>query len=85
MTPVWLFGIAGFLVVGVAIFAVWMWGTANATTVIVIRHADKEAGNLVDPQLSAAGEARAALLERMAEQWATGVSPLTQTATAAHV
>ena len=26
----------------------------------------------------------AALLERMAEQWATGVSPLTQTATAAH-
>src|SRR5580692_6021674 len=65
MTPVWLFGIAGFLVVGVAIFAVWMWGTANATTVIVIRHADKEAGNLVDPQLSAAGEARAALLERM--------------------
>jgi broad specificity phosphatase PhoE len=65
MTPVWLFGIAGFLVVGVAIFAVWMWGTANATTVIVIRHADKEAGNQVDPQLSAAGEARAALLERM--------------------
>ncbi len=26
----------------------------------------------------------AALLERMAEQWASGVSPLTQTATAAH-
>jgi broad specificity phosphatase PhoE len=65
MTPVWVFGIAGFLVVGVAIFAVWMWGTANATTVIVIRHAEKEDGNLVDPQLSAAGEARAALLERM--------------------
>jgi phosphohistidine phosphatase SixA len=65
MTPVWLFGTAGFLAVGVAIFAVWIWGTANATTVIVIRHAEKEAGNLVDPQLSAAGEARAALLERM--------------------
>ena len=65
MTPVWLFGITGFLVVAVAIFVIWLWGTANATTVIVIRHAEKEAGNLVDPQLSAAGEARAALLERM--------------------
>jgi broad specificity phosphatase PhoE len=65
MTPIWLFGSAGFLVVGIAIFAAWIWGTANATTVIVIRHAEKEAGNLVDPQLSAAGEARAALLERM--------------------
>ena len=65
MTPVWLFGTAGFLAVAVAMFAVWMWATANATTVIVIRHAEKEAGNLVDPQLSAAGEARAALLERM--------------------
>jgi len=65
MTPIWLFGSAGFLALGVAIFAIWMWGTANATTVIVIRHAEKESGNLVDPQLSAAGEARAALLERM--------------------
>jgi len=65
MTPIWLVGIAGFLVLAVAIFGIWIWGTANATTVIVIRHAEKEAGNLVDPQLSAAGEARAALLERM--------------------
>jgi 2,3-bisphosphoglycerate-dependent phosphoglycerate mutase len=65
MTPIWLFGFVGFLVLGVAILAVWMWGTANATTVIVIRHAEKEAGDLVDPRLSDAGEARAALLERM--------------------
>src|SRR5271167_1020721 len=65
MTPIWLFGSGGFLALGVAIFAIWLWGTANATTVIVIRHAEKEAGSLADPQLSAAGEARAALLERM--------------------
>jgi broad specificity phosphatase PhoE len=65
MTPVWLFGSAGFVMLGVAIFAIWIWGTANSTTVIVIRHAEKEAGSLADPQLSAAGEARAALLERM--------------------
>ena len=48
MTPVWLFGTAGFLAVAVAIFAVWMWGTANATTVIVIRHAEKEKLTLVN-------------------------------------
>ena len=65
MTPIWVFGSGGFLALGLAIFAIWLWGTANATTVIVIRHAEKEAGSLVDPQLSAAGEARAALLERM--------------------
>ena len=65
MTPVWLFGSVGFLALSVMIFAVWMWGTANATTVIVIRHAEKETGEMVDPQLSAAGEARAALLERI--------------------
>jgi broad specificity phosphatase PhoE len=65
MTPIWLFGIVGILALAVAILAVWVWGTANATTVIVIRHAEKESGEQVDPQLSAAGEARAALLERM--------------------
>ncbi|MGO9933669.1 MAG: phosphoglycerate mutase family protein [Steroidobacteraceae bacterium] len=65
MTPIWLFGAAGCLALGVAIFAIWIWGTANSTTIVVIRHAEKEAGSQVDPQLSAAGEARAALLERM--------------------
>jgi len=41
-------------------------GTAGSTTVIVIRHAETESSvGIVDPPLSPAGEARAALLARM--------------------
>jgi broad specificity phosphatase PhoE len=65
MTPIWLTVIAACIVMSFAIFAAWIWATADSTTVIVIRHAEKEAGGLVDPRLSAAGEARAALLAAM--------------------
>jgi phosphohistidine phosphatase SixA len=65
LTPIWLSVMAAIAALGIAVFAVWVWGTANSTTVVVIRHAEKEAGTAVDPALSAAGEARAALLARM--------------------
>jgi len=68
LIPLWLTAIAGVAaaaVFGLALFAAWTWFTANSTTVIVIRHAEKETVSAADPALSAAGEARAAQLARM--------------------
>ena len=65
LIPIWLTGIAAFAIISLAMFTVWVWFTANSTTIVVIRHAEKEAGVSVDPPLSSAGEARAAQLARM--------------------
>jgi 2,3-bisphosphoglycerate-dependent phosphoglycerate mutase len=65
LTPIWLTAMAAFCVFAVAVFAVWEWGTANSTSIIVVRHAEKDMTQSVDPGLSAGGELRAALLARM--------------------
>jgi broad specificity phosphatase PhoE len=69
LTPIWLTAlaaIASVMVLGFAVFTVWAWATAGSTTVIVIRHAEKDvSAGAVDPPLDQAGEARAALLARM--------------------
>jgi phosphohistidine phosphatase SixA len=62
LTPIWLVGAAAFLALSFAIFVVWEWASADSTTIVVIRHAEKESGNLSDPPLSDSGKARAARL-----------------------
>jgi phosphohistidine phosphatase SixA len=65
LIPIWLTAIGALAIFCVAVFAVWIWFTANSTVVIVIRHAEKESVSTPDPPLSEAGQARAALLVRM--------------------
>ena len=65
LTPIWLTvgaAVAAFLF---ALFVIWVWGTADSTTVIVIPHAEQEAGGQVDPKLSSVGEERAQRLARI--------------------
>jgi len=66
LIPIWLTGISAAMVLAFAVFAAWVWATAGATTIIVIRHAEKDTSvSATDPPLNQAGEARAALLARM--------------------
>lgn len=62
LAPLWLLGLAGILIVAAA-FA--YWHNATTTTIVVVRHAEKQVGAISDAPLSPPGEQRAVRLAQM--------------------
>lgn len=62
LTPVWLSAVAAILVIGGVAFFL---ASLSTTTVVVLRHAEKELGTIEDPPLSTQGEQRAQVLARL--------------------
>jgi broad specificity phosphatase PhoE len=62
LAPLWLLAIAGVFVLAMA-FA--YWNSATTTTIVLIRHAEKQVGAISDAPLSPQGEVRASRLAQM--------------------
>jgi phosphohistidine phosphatase SixA len=62
LAPRWLVGIGAVVVLAIA-FA--YWNAATTTTVVIIRHAEKQVGAISDAPLAPAGEIRATRLAQM--------------------
>src|SRR5947207_656679 len=62
LAPVWLLGWA-FL--AVLIVAFLYWNSANTTTIVLIRHAEKQLGSINDAPLTPPGEQRATRIAQM--------------------
>jgi broad specificity phosphatase PhoE len=62
LAPIWLLALAGIVFIAVA-FA--YWNSATTTTIVLIRHAEKQLGAIPDAPLAPPGEVRAAKLAQM--------------------
>lgn len=62
LAPLWLLALAGILFIAAA-FA--YWNSATTTTIVLVRHAEKQVGAISDAPLAPPGEVRAARLAQM--------------------
>jgi len=62
LAPLWLLAMAGVFLIAMA-FA--YWNSATTTTIVVVRHAEKQVGAISDAPLSPQGEVRASRLAQM--------------------
>ena len=62
LAPIWLLVLGGvFLLVGTFAY----WNSATTTTIVLVRHAEKQVGAITDAPLSPEGEVRASRLTQM--------------------
>jgi len=64
-SPVWLAGLASLSALLVLAFATWYWSNAQSTTIILVRHAEKDLSVAADAPLTAVGTARAEQLAQL--------------------
>ena len=62
LAPIWLLALGGVFLLAMA-FA--YWNSATTTTIVLVRHAEKQVGAITDAPLSPEGEIRAARLTQM--------------------
>ena len=62
LAPIWLLAFGGVFLVAMAVI---YWNSATTTTVVLVRHAEKQVGAISDAPLSPQGEVRASRLAQM--------------------
>jgi 2,3-bisphosphoglycerate-dependent phosphoglycerate mutase len=62
LAPLWLLALAAIVFVGAAVL---YWRSATTTTIVLIRHAEKQLGSIPDAPLTQEGELRALRLAQM--------------------
>jgi phosphohistidine phosphatase SixA len=62
LAPLWLLAMAGVFLIAMAVA---YWNAATTTTIVLVRHAEKQVGAISDAPLSPQGEVRASRLAQM--------------------
>ena len=62
LAPIWLLALGGVFALAVAI---GYWNSATTTTIVLVRHAEKQVGAITDAPLSPEGEIRASRLSQI--------------------